>query len=87
LIHLYPLADAQEHDLSGTVCECQPDVDWETADPLVTHKPFDKREPLKVKLDDEHGRVIVLTPPDLQTKCGPWEFLEEKTDEQDEPTV
>lgn len=51
MIHVYPLLDEKEHELEGTMCPCEPRVEW--ADPithlphrevLVIHNAFDCRE-------------------------------------------
>lgn len=51
MMHVYPLNDEQEHELEGTMCHCNPTVEW--ADPvtgepyseaLVIHNAFDCRE-------------------------------------------
>jgi hypothetical protein len=51
MIHIYPVNDEQEHDLEGTMCPCNPRVEW--ADPetgeayseaLVIHNAIDCRE-------------------------------------------
>lgn len=51
MYHVYPLNDEQEHTLEGTMCKCNPTVEW--VDPntgeayteaLVIHNSFDGRE-------------------------------------------
>lgn len=51
MMHVYPINDEQEHDLTGTMCHCNPKVEF--ADPvtrepysevLVIHNAFDCRE-------------------------------------------
>lgn len=51
MIHVYPLNDDKEHDLTGTQCTCEPRIEFK--DPfngeyyiegLVIHNAFDFRE-------------------------------------------
>jgi hypothetical protein len=51
VIHVYPVNDEREHELDGTMCPCNPKVEF--ADPvtrepyceaLVIHNAFDCRE-------------------------------------------
>jgi len=51
VIHVYPLNDEQPHELKGTMCQCNPRVEWhdpETgeahSEALVIHNAFDCRE-------------------------------------------
>lgn len=51
MIHVYPLNDEREHELSGTMCPCEPRVEWRHPDTgefhsegLVIHNSFDCRE-------------------------------------------
>ena len=51
MIHVYPLNDQGEHEISGTMCPCNPRVLWndpETgeafAQGIVVHNAFDRRE-------------------------------------------
>ena len=42
-IHVYPLNDIRDHDLEGTMCECQPRVEFDIGI-LVIHNAWDFRE-------------------------------------------
>lgn len=60
MIHVYPINDEREHDLDGTMCPCEPHVEWsdpETGEPyaqaLVIHRAFDGRDVI-----EEAERII-----------------------------
>jgi hypothetical protein len=51
MYHVYPINDEKPHDLKGTMCPCEPRVEWndpETGEAyteaLVIHNAFDCRE-------------------------------------------
>lgn len=51
MLHLYPANDEREHELEGTMCWCEPEVQWEDpetgkafASALVIHNAADCRE-------------------------------------------
>lgn len=60
MIHVYPVNDEREHELEGTVCPCEPHVEWhdpETGEPyaqaMVIHRAFDGRDVI-----EEAERII-----------------------------
>lgn len=50
-VHIYPLRDVYEHFITGLICGCHPEVDWEGLDMVVYHNSFDFREAFE-NLDD-----------------------------------
>ena len=44
MIHVCPIADTRSHEIEGTMCWCQPDVDFSGAEAIVTHHAADGRE-------------------------------------------
>jgi hypothetical protein len=43
-LHVYPVNDLREHDISGKTCWCDPDVDTGVGGTVVTHHSLDERE-------------------------------------------
>ena len=81
MIHVFPLADRYEHSTKDTLCDCQPDVDWQSAPtPVVVHKPYDGRRQLEVLITESHVQLKV--PTEYQGDCGVWEIKEEIENEQ-----
>lgn len=51
MIHVYPLNDEKEHDISdkGNTCECEPGIIIEpNSDIIVIHNSFDGREGVEI---------------------------------------
>jgi hypothetical protein len=44
MLHVYPLDEESQHNLTGTDCECMPAVDFDLPEALVVHNAFDGRE-------------------------------------------
>ena len=44
MIHVYPLDEESRHNLTGTLCECMPTVDFNGSEAIVVHNAFDGRE-------------------------------------------
>jgi hypothetical protein len=42
MIHVYPKNDWIEHEVEGTMCICEPRIDWELG--IVIHNSADGRE-------------------------------------------
>jgi len=42
MIHVYPKNDWIEHETEGTMCPCEPRIDWKLG--IVVHNALDKRE-------------------------------------------
>lgn len=42
MIHVYPVNDLIEHELQGTMCVCEPEVDFDLG--VVVHNSIDGRE-------------------------------------------
>lgn len=59
MIHVYPLNDKREHDTNGTVCWCEPVVDWDLPEALVVHNSADGQETLEQDFDgqSEDGKI------------------------------
>jgi hypothetical protein len=39
MIHVYPIAEEKQHDLSDTTtCSCEPEVQWDFPEAIVIHK-------------------------------------------------
>lgn len=53
MIHVYPVNDLTEHELEGTCCWCQPDVDWNQPEVLVVHNSADGRELRERREEDD----------------------------------
>lgn len=83
MIHVFPLADLHEHTTEGTLCDCQPEVNWQSAPtPVVIHKPYDGRRQLEVLITESHVQLKV--PAECQGDCGVLEIKEETENEQEE---
>lgn len=85
MIHVFPLADLYEHTTEDTLCDCQPEINWQSAStPVVIHKPYDGRRQLDVLVTESHVQLKV--PAELQGECGVWEIKEEiDNEQQDDP--
>ena len=44
MIHIIPINDLLEHEETGTMCHCGPEVDWSRAEAMVIHSALDDRE-------------------------------------------
>ena len=44
MIHVFPTNDKKEHVMEGTMCSCNPVLDWSTPECIVIHRAFDGRE-------------------------------------------
>lgn len=47
MVHVYPLRDKRQHDTEGTMCWCEPVLDWTLPEALVVHNSLDGRETLE----------------------------------------
>lgn len=64
-VHVYPVNDSEPHVLrdDGSECACDPDIQWidpatdlpYPAGPLVTHNPFDGRDPRDKSFATQEG--------------------------------
>lgn len=62
-IHVYPIGDANEHELEGTQCKCEPKVIIEpNADMVIVHNSFDGREAVEWAKN-----TLSLFPPNYST--------------------
>jgi hypothetical protein len=55
MIHVYPENDLKEHELEGTMCPCNPKVDWSESEGIVIHNSWDFREVTEDWLVRENG--------------------------------
>lgn len=44
MIQVTPINDLMEHEQEGTMCHCEPEVDWSHAEAIVMHNALDGRE-------------------------------------------
>jgi hypothetical protein len=44
IIHVLPINDLEPHDEEGTICKCEPKVEFVEGGMLVIHNAYDQRE-------------------------------------------
>ena len=59
MIHVHPIDDIKEHDISdtGNTCSCNPSVLLEDGEMIVIHNSFDGREGLEWTVEDMDGEI------------------------------